>query len=113
MVQGVHHVALICASLEASLAFYQGLLGLEINPERPHDKLPYRGAWLWIGAQRREPAMQLKFLTSQKLFSTCSRPKDTFCAGQLVTSPTQTLVSRSCSLSPHSALLTAGPGLSM
>ncbi len=25
--------------------------GLEINPDRPHDKLPYRGAWLWIGPE--------------------------------------------------------------
>ena len=125
--QGVHHVALICAKLEASLQFYQGVLGelrralprrrigpisrpcssryrppafapaaplrrqlaptlnpgmshpcppvaqppvpapprapscsppppppppgLDINPDRPHDKLPYRGAWLWIGPE--------------------------------------------------------------
>lgn len=27
------------------------MLGLEINPDRPHDKLPYRGAWLWIGPE--------------------------------------------------------------
>lgn len=27
------------------------LLGLEINEARPHDKLPYRGAWLWVGAE--------------------------------------------------------------
>ncbi|KAH9802072.1 VOC domain-containing protein [Citrus sinensis] len=25
--------------------------GLEINEARPHDKLPYRGAWLWVGAE--------------------------------------------------------------
>lgn len=25
--------------------------GLEINPDRPHHKLPYRGAWLWIGPE--------------------------------------------------------------
>lgn len=25
--------------------------GLEVNPDRPHDKLPYRGAWLWIGPE--------------------------------------------------------------
>lgn len=23
--------------------------GLEVNPDRPDDKLPYPGAWLWIG----------------------------------------------------------------
>jgi glyoxylase I family protein len=49
--QGVHHVALICADLEKSLAFYQGILGLELNPDRPDDRLPYRGAWLWIGPE--------------------------------------------------------------
>lgn len=27
------------------------VLGLEINPDRPDDKLPYRGAWLWIGSE--------------------------------------------------------------
>ena len=29
--------------------FYQGVLGLELNPERPDDRLPYNGAWLWTG----------------------------------------------------------------
>lgn len=48
---GVHHVALLCASLERSLDFYCDTLGLEVNPDRPHDKLPYRGAWLWIGPE--------------------------------------------------------------
>jgi len=50
-IQGVHHVAVICDDLERSMAFYGGLLGLKINPERPEDKLPYRGAWLWIGPE--------------------------------------------------------------
>lgn len=26
-------------------------IGLQINEARPHDKLPYRGAWLWVGAE--------------------------------------------------------------
>ncbi|CAH8377207.1 unnamed protein product [Eruca vesicaria subsp. sativa] len=50
-VVGVHHVGLLCENLERSLEFYQNLLGLEINEARPHDKLPYRGAWLWVGAE--------------------------------------------------------------
>jgi hypothetical protein len=25
--------------------------GLDINPDRPHNKLPYAGAWLWIGPE--------------------------------------------------------------
>ncbi|CAN1185804.1 Glyoxylase I 4 [Linum perenne] len=48
---GVHHVGILCENLEKSLEFYQGTLGLEINEARPHDKLPYRGAWLWVGAE--------------------------------------------------------------
>ncbi|CAM6112903.1 unnamed protein product [Calypogeia fissa] len=48
---GVHHVGVICENLERSLEFYNGLLGLEINPDRPNDKLPYRGAWFWVGAE--------------------------------------------------------------
>ncbi|XP_068650238.1 uncharacterized protein [Aristolochia californica] len=48
---GVHHVGLLCQNLEKSLEFYQNLLGLEINEARPHDKLPYRGAWLWVGSE--------------------------------------------------------------
>lgn len=48
---GVHHVGVICENLERSLEFYQGVLGLKINPDRPDDKLPYRGAWFWVGAE--------------------------------------------------------------
>jgi catechol 2,3-dioxygenase-like lactoylglutathione lyase family enzyme len=47
----VHHVALLCDSLERSMDFYCGTLGLEVNPDRPDGKLPYRGAWLWIGPE--------------------------------------------------------------
>ncbi|KAD2393799.1 hypothetical protein E3N88_40776 [Mikania micrantha] len=25
--------------------------GININEARPHDKLPYRGAWLWVGSE--------------------------------------------------------------
>lgn len=48
-VVGVHHVGVLCENLEKSLEFYQNLLGLQINEARPNDKLPYRGAWLWVG----------------------------------------------------------------
>ena len=48
---GMHHVAIICKDLERSMHFYNTILGLEINPERPHGKLPYRGEWLWIGPE--------------------------------------------------------------
>ncbi|KAL2629552.1 hypothetical protein R1flu_014238 [Riccia fluitans] len=46
---GMHHVGVLCENLERSMEFYQGILGLELNPDRPADKLPYRGAWFWIG----------------------------------------------------------------
>ncbi|KAK4754116.1 hypothetical protein SAY87_002220 [Trapa incisa] len=45
----IHHVGILCENLERSLDFYQNLLGLEINEARPNEKLPYRGAWLWVG----------------------------------------------------------------
>lgn len=75
----IHHVGFLCENLERSLEFYQNVLGtchflhtlrfmlsaldlyevyifipnagLEINEARPHDKLPYRGAWLWVGSE--------------------------------------------------------------
>ncbi|XP_010247376.1 PREDICTED: uncharacterized protein LOC104590407, partial [Nelumbo nucifera] len=50
-VLSIHHVGLLCENLEQSLEFYQNLLGLKINEARPHDKLPYRGAWLWVGSE--------------------------------------------------------------
>lgn len=48
---GVHHIGLLCENLERSLDFYSNTLGLEINRDRPDKKLPYRGAWLWIGPE--------------------------------------------------------------
>ena len=47
--EGLHPVGLLVSNLEASLAFYEGVLGLEANAARPNDRLPYRGAWLWVG----------------------------------------------------------------
>ncbi|KAL3675489.1 hypothetical protein R1sor_025437 [Riccia sorocarpa] len=46
---GLNHVAFCCESLERSLEFYCGLLGLKTNVDRPD--LPYRGAWLFLGAE--------------------------------------------------------------
>jgi glyoxylase I family protein len=51
VIHGMHHVGLLCENLERSLEFYRDVLGLEINPDRPDDKLPYRGAWLWVGSE--------------------------------------------------------------
>ncbi|MEJ2653173.1 MAG: VOC family protein [Gammaproteobacteria bacterium] len=44
------HAGLMVADLEASLAFYQGELGLEVIPQRPD--LGYPGAWLAVGTQQ-------------------------------------------------------------
>lgn len=41
--EGVHHVGFITADLGRSLEFYEGILGLDTNPDRPNDKLPYGG----------------------------------------------------------------------
>eukprot|EP00244_Chara_vulgaris_P013619 TRINITY_DN7896_c0_g1_i1.p1 TRINITY_DN7896_c0_g1~~TRINITY_DN7896_c0_g1_i1.p1 ORF type:complete len:302 (+),score=25.13 TRINITY_DN7896_c0_g1_i1:563-1468(+) len=46
---GVHHVGVLCENLERSLDFYIGVLGLQVNDDRPAGKLPYRGSWLWVG----------------------------------------------------------------
>ncbi|VAH15255.1 unnamed protein product [Triticum turgidum subsp. durum] len=46
-VVSMHHVGILCENLERSMAFY----GLKVNPARPNDKLPYRGAWLWVGSE--------------------------------------------------------------
>eukprot|EP00850_Spirogloea_muscicola_P010475 SM000062S19861 [mRNA] locus=s62:25288:26154:- [translate_table: standard] len=50
--QEVAHSGLLCADIDRSLDFYCGVLGLKLNEDRPgRDKLPYGGAWLWVGSQ--------------------------------------------------------------
>lgn len=46
-VQAIHHVSLLVDDTARALAFYQGLLGLEVDPKRPD--LGYPGAWLAVG----------------------------------------------------------------
>jgi glyoxylase I family protein len=50
LVHAIHHVSLLVSDTGRSLAFYQGLLGLELDPSRPD--LGYPGAWLKLGAQQ-------------------------------------------------------------
>ena len=44
-------MGLLVHNLERSLEFYCNTLGLDLNNDRPNNKLPYRGAWLWIGPE--------------------------------------------------------------
>lgn len=46
----IHHVSLIVADTKRALDFYQGVLGLEIDPTRPD--LGYPGAWLKVQGQQ-------------------------------------------------------------
>ncbi len=45
----IHHVSLLVSSVEESLVFYQGILGLEMA-ERPD--LGFAGVWLTVGDQQ-------------------------------------------------------------
>ena len=45
---GLHHVSLVVSDSERSLAFYQHVLGLELDPSRP--ALAFPGVWLKLGA---------------------------------------------------------------
>jgi len=47
LVTGLHHVSLIVADTQRALDFYQGILGLEIDPTRP--ALAFPGVWLVLG----------------------------------------------------------------
>ncbi len=49
-VTGIHHVSFVVADVQHSLAFYQAILRLDANPERP--ELDYPGAWLDVGTQQ-------------------------------------------------------------
>jgi glyoxylase I family protein len=43
----LHHVSLLVVDTVRALAFYTGILGLEVEPARPD--LGYPGAWLRVG----------------------------------------------------------------
>lgn len=46
----IHHVSLLTSDLQRSLAFYEGVLGLERDEKRPN--LGYPGAWLKVGERQ-------------------------------------------------------------
>jgi glyoxylase I family protein len=43
----LHHVSLVVADTSRALSFYAGVLGLQVDPERPDLSVP--GAWLKVG----------------------------------------------------------------
>jgi glyoxylase I family protein len=46
----IHHVSLLVADTARALAFYRGLLGLTLDPNRPD--LGYPGAWIQVGGMQ-------------------------------------------------------------
>ncbi len=50
LLDDLHHVSLIVADTARALAFWHGVLGLPLDPQRP--ALGYPGAWLRIGARQ-------------------------------------------------------------
>jgi glyoxylase I family protein len=50
LVTAIHHVSLIVADTGRALGFYQGVLGLDVDPQRPD--LGFPGAWLQVGDQQ-------------------------------------------------------------
>lgn len=50
LILDMHHASLLVADIECSLAFYCGVLGLQIDPLRPD--LGYPGAWLQVGGRQ-------------------------------------------------------------
>ena len=49
-IKQVLHVGILVKDIARSLAFYQGVLGMEIDPKRPD--LGYPGIWLSVGDQQ-------------------------------------------------------------
>ena len=49
-ISGIHHATLLVGDIRSSLAFYQGVLGLDPDPKRPD--LGFPGVWLQVGGQQ-------------------------------------------------------------
>ncbi|HKJ10551.1 MAG TPA: VOC family protein [Gammaproteobacteria bacterium] len=47
-VSGLHHVSILVSDTARALAFYQGVLGIEVDDGRPD--LGFPGAWLNVGS---------------------------------------------------------------
>lgn len=49
--EGVPHLLLCGEGFETQGGRVLAFAGMEINPDRPDEKLPYKGAWLWVGGE--------------------------------------------------------------
>jgi len=49
LITRLHHASLVTSNLDASRAFYEGVLELKVNPARPN--FAYGGIWYDIGEQ--------------------------------------------------------------
>jgi glyoxylase I family protein len=49
-IRAIHHASVIVSDTQRSLAFYQDVLGLDVDTSRPD--LGYPGAWMKIGEQQ-------------------------------------------------------------
>lgn len=49
-IRDIQHVSLLVSDTRRALAFYQGVLGLALDPNRP--ELGFPGAWLQVGARQ-------------------------------------------------------------
>jgi len=63
----IHHCSVLISDTEQALVFYNGVLGLSVNPDRPD--LGYPGAWLDVGGQ------QIHLLELPNPDSTTDRPQ--------------------------------------
>lgn len=57
MIIGIHHASLLVADTRRALAFYEDILGLERDRERPD--LGFPGAWLHLGDGRQVHLLEL------------------------------------------------------
>ncbi|HET7833268.1 MAG TPA: VOC family protein [Gallionella sp.] len=57
MITGIHHVTFLSADLARARAFYEGVLGLQLDPERP--SMSFDGVWYNISANQQIHLMAL------------------------------------------------------
>ncbi len=57
MITGIHHVTFLSADLARARAFYEGVLGLQLDPERP--SMSFDGVWYNISPSQQIHLMVL------------------------------------------------------